>query len=69
LTPKNGHLFEMEKILVRNWPKIGVFGSHWKPTTSVFFTSFQFVKAMLWGCQSYALSLSLVAFKRVKCHK
>ena len=59
-----------KNILLRTFMrKMSVFRSRWLSKTSVFFTSFRVVKAMLWGCQSYALRLSLVANERLKCHK
>ena len=69
LAPKNRLLFELGKDLVQKTPKIDVFGSRWLSATSVFFTSFRAVKAILLGCQSYALRLSFVAFERLKCRK
>ena len=50
-----------------NMRKMSIFGSRWLSKTSVFFTSSERVKAMLWGCQSYALRLSLVANERLRC--
>ena len=68
-SPKNNLFFKKNKILVRKTQKIDYFRNRWKSTTSVFFTFSAFAKAILSCCQRWLLSLSLVSYKAVRCHK
>ena len=67
--PREGHRLKIFFFRGQLCGKTSICGSCWISATSVFFTSFRLVKAMLLGCQSYALRLSLVANERLRCRK